>query len=146
MKEVKQKMRILRRNRLFYVMIMVAFLAMFTMITDADAYKSITSRENGVTVDVKPLEFISGQPAKFKVRINTHSVELDADMTAVSTLSDDQGREYMPVKWDGAGPGGHHRSGILEFPTLEGRPKSVTLVIRNIANVPERVFQWNLGD
>ena len=144
MKEVIQKMRMMRRYRWLYTMMIITFFTLFTLIPSADAYKSITSRKNGVTVDVKPLKFTSGQPAKFKVRMNTHSVELDEDMAAISTLMDDMGRENRPVNWDGAGPGGHHRTGILEFPALEGSPKSVTLVIRNIANVPERVFQWNL--
>jgi hypothetical protein len=137
-------MRIRRHYGLSYLMIIVTFFAVLTPLTDAEAYRSVTSRKNGVTVDVKPMKFISGQTAKFKIRMDTHSVELEEDMTAVATLSDDQGREYTPVKWDGAGPGGHHRSGTLEFPILEGRPKSVTLVIRDIANIPERIFKWNL--
>jgi hypothetical protein len=76
--------------------------------------------------------------------MSTHSVDLGEDMAVVSTLRDDQGREYRPVSWNGDGPGGHHRSGVLEFPALEGSPKSVTLVIRDIAKVPERVFGWDL--
>jgi hypothetical protein len=78
------------------------------------------------------------------VSMNTHSVDLSADLTVVSTLMDAQGKEYRPVSWEGDGPGGHHRSGVLEFPALEGTAKSVTLVIRDIAKVPERVFQWDL--
>ena len=125
-------------------------LAVFTMLSnfgflsDAEAYSSITSRKNGVTVDVKPLQFAPGKPAKFEVRMNTHSVNLSQDMVASSKLKDDQGREYRPVTWQGPPPGGHHRRGVLEFPTLEGSPKSVTLVIRNIGAVPERTFEWKV--
>ena len=139
-------MRVLKRGDLRHVLIVLALIGVFSLASNADAYRSITSRKNGVTVDVKPLKFTSGQPAKFKVRMNTHSVELDEDMAAVTTLRDDLGREYKPLNWDGDGPGGHHRTGVLEFPALEGSPKSVTLVIRNIAKVPKRVFQWKLED
>ena len=127
-------------------MIVVGFLAVFSVVSDANAFRSIASRSNGVTVDVKPMQFAAGKPAKFEVSMNTHSVDLGVDLIAVSTLTDDQGKEYRPVNWDGTGPGGHHRSGVLEFPALEGTPKSVTLVIRDIARVPERIFQWDLEE
>jgi hypothetical protein len=76
--------------------------------------------------------------------MNTHTVDLVEDMTAVCTLKDDQGREYHPVSWNGAPPGGHHRKGVLEFPALDGSTKSVTLVIRNVGGVPERAFEWKV--
>ena len=137
-------MRILRSYSLRQVLTVLTLLSVFGLASDAEAYKSITSRKNGVTVDVKPLQFAPGKPVKFQVRMNTHSVNLREDMTAVSKLRDDQGREYRPVNWQGSGPGGHHRKGVLEFPTLEGSPRSVTLVIRNIADVPERTFEWKV--
>ncbi len=139
-------MRIFKRGSIRHVLILLSLIGVLSLASNADAYRSITSRKNGVTVDVKPLKFTSDQPAKFKVRMNTHSVELDEDMAAVTTLRDDLGREYKPLNWDGDGPGGHHRTGVLEFPALEGSPKSITLVIRNIAKVPKRIFQWNLED
>ncbi len=69
---------------------------------------------------------------------------LDQDMVVVSTLVDDNGTTYQPLEWNGSGPSGHHRSGTLIFPNLKGAPKFVTLVIRGIANVPERVFEWKI--
>ena len=137
-------MRMIRRYGLQYIIIIVGFLAVLSVVSYANAFRSIASRSNGVTVDVKPMQFAAGKPARFEVSMNTHSVDLGVDLIAVSTLTDDQGKEYRPVSWDGPGPGGHHRSGVLEFPVLEGTPRSVTLVIRDIAKVPERVFQWDL--
>jgi len=126
---------------------MVLFLALvFGLISNAYAFRPITSRENAVTVEVRPEQLVDGQPVKFTVRMNTHSVTLTEDMVAVSELKDDTGRTYQPVNWKGSPPGGHHRSGTLEFPKLEGSPKTVRLVIRNVSNVPERIFQWDIRE
>ncbi len=97
-----------------------------------------------VSVDVKPVQLTPGQPARFEVTMNTHSVELDQDMVVASTLVDDNGTAYQPLKWNGSEPGGHHRSGTLIFPDLKGTPESVTLVLKGIASVPERVFEWKI--
>ncbi len=125
-------------------LILVGTLAMFSLATGANGYESKSSRENRVRVDVRPVSLTPSQPAKFEVRMNTHSGSLSQDMVAVSTLKDDQGRHYDPVSWQGSPPGGHHRRGVLEFPALEGNPRTVTLIIRNIADVPERKFEWRM--
>ena len=137
-------MRVLKYFPLILMLAVFTMLSNFGFLSDAEAYSSITSRKNGVTVDVKPRKFAPGEPVTFHVRMNTHTVDLAEDMTAVSTLKDDQGREYRPVSWKGAPPGGHHRRGVLEFPTLDGSTKSVTLVIRNVGGVPERAFEWKV--
>lgn len=123
---------------------LISLALVFVLISSAYAYRSVTSRENAVTVDVRPEQLANGKPVKFTVRMNTHSVNLGEDMVAVSELRDDTGKVYHPVNWKGSPLGSHHRSGILEFPKLEGSPKRVTLVIRNISNVPERIFQWDI--
>lgn len=137
-------MRVLKCFPLILMLAVFTMLSNFGLASDAEAYSSITSRKNGVTVDVKPQKFAPGEPVTFHVRMNTHSVDLAEDMTAVCTLKDDQGREYRPVSWQGAPPGGHHRKGVLEFPTLDGSTKSVTLVIRDVGGVPERAFEWKV--
>ncbi len=40
--------------------------------------------------------------------------------------------------------GGHHREGKIKFAALTTSTKSVTLIVKNIAGVPERVFNWGL--
>ena len=110
----------------------------------ARAYDRKSNRENRVRVDVVPVQLVSGKSAKFEVRMNTHSGDLSQDMVSVSTLKDDNGHEYRPVSWQGSPPGGHHRNGIIEFTILDGNTESVTLVIRDVANVPERIFTWKL--
>ena len=121
----------------------ILLLVLLTISINASAYKTLKSRKNMVTVDVRPVQLSPGQPARFEVQMNTHSVDLRYDMVASGILKDDQGNEYRATIWDGSGPGGHHRRGILAFPSLEGKPRSVTLVIKNISNA-DRTFKWNL--
>ncbi len=109
---------------------------------DAGAYEMRSNREKRVRVDVKPVQLVPGQPAKFEVQMNTHSETLGEDMVAVSSLKDNAGRVYQATAWQGSEPGGHHREGVLEFPKLEDNTESITLIIRKVANVPERTFEW----
>ena len=73
---------------------------------DASAYKTKSSKENRVRVDVRPVQLLPGKPAKFEIRMNTHSGDLSQDLLAVCTLKDSSGREYRPINWDGSPPGG----------------------------------------
>jgi len=111
---------------------------------NAGAYEMRSNRENQVRVDVKPVQLAPGQPARFEVRMNTHSETLEEDMVAVSSLKDNTGRVYQATAWQGSEPGGHHRKGVLEFPALEDNSESITLIIRKVANVPERTFKWSV--
>jgi hypothetical protein len=137
-------MKWLRRLSVFHTLALLVSLALFGLASKASAYETKSSKANRVQVEVKPVQLATGKPANFEVRMNTHSVGLDQDLTAVSVLKDDHGREYQPAKWQGSPPGGHHRSGVLAFPPLEGNPKSVTLIIRTIADVTERSFKWQV--
>ena len=137
-------MIIINRFGLKEALTLIAFLAVLSIPIGAYAYSSKSNSGNSVRVDVKPVLLARGESAKFQVRMNTHTVDLGEDMVAVSTLEDDQGRKYQPTLWEGSGPGGHHRRGTLVFPALEGSPKSVTLVIRGIADVTQRSFEWEL--
>lgn len=96
-----------------------------------------------VTVQVVPLAPGPGNTVEFQVAMNTHSVELDADMLTSVRLRDDAGNEYVPVAWDGPAAGGHHREGIIKFPALKSETRTITLVVRNVAGVPERAFKWS---
>jgi hypothetical protein len=135
--------KISRRKKTSVSVIMIILLVMGVAL-DAWAYKRISSRKNSVSVDVVLVQLAFGQQVKFDVRMSTHSVELSQDMVAVSLLKDSNGQEYRPENWKGSPPSGHHRSGTLEFSAIKGNPSSVTLIIRNIANVPERVFTWKV--
>ncbi len=137
--------KIIRTNKTYVSIIMIILLVMGVAL-EAWAYKRISSRKNSVNVDVVPVQLASGKQVKFDVRMSTHSVELGQDMVAVSLLKDSNGQVYRTENWKGSPPGGHHRSGTLEFPVIKGYPGSVTLIIKNIASVPERVFTWKIKE
>jgi hypothetical protein len=69
---------------------------------------------------------------------------LDFDVSKISVLEDDKGNEYAPISWEGSAPGGHHRSGTLTFPELNGETTYIKLIIKDVYGVPERVFIWEL--
>lgn len=99
-------------------------------------FQTLTSNENNVEFQVTP-----SSPSEFQTAINTHSVELDFDLTQISALYDDAGNTYKPLKWEGSEPGGHHRNGILKFPSIDKNAKSIKLVI---IDSTKREFSWNL--
>jgi len=143
MKEIFE-MRAFRHLKISYFGSLVITLFLMNFAVDASAYQAQSNDQNRVRVDVRPVQLLPGQPTKFEIRMNTHSGDLSQDLVAVCTLKDNSGREYRPTGWDGSPPGGHHRSGVLEFPELAEGAQSITLVIREVANVPERVFNWSI--
>ena len=106
-----------------------------------------TNDEAMVTVAVTPLNLNDKSAATldFKIALNTHSVDLGYDLTAIATLSNDAGETVQPLKWDGPAGGGHHRGGTLSFPQLKNRSQELTLTLRGIAAVPERTFSWKVN-
>ena len=116
----------------------------FILITAAPgwAYSAKSDNENTVRIKVTPQVLSPNKPAQFQIRFNTHSVELDQDLTIIAELHDKQGRTYKAVRWEGSPPGGHHRSGLLTFSKLDAATEEVTLIIRDVADVKERKFTW----
>lgn len=100
--------------------------------------------QGAVTVKVQPKEVSpSATPWEFEITLDTHSVELDDDLVAQSVLVDTQGNEYRPVSWEGDPPGGHHRKGILKFPSLP-QADVIQLKIHGIGGVEQRTYEWQL--
>lgn len=137
-------MIIFKHFKFFHFISLMIMLFLVSWAVDAGAYETKSNKQNSVRVDVRPVQLLPGKPAKFEIRMNTHSVDLSYEMVAVSTLKDNQGREYQPIHWEGSSDESHHRQGILEFPKLETNTASITLVIRKIAEVPERIFEWSV--
>jgi hypothetical protein len=136
---------IMRRHfNIYFIVGLITVSVILISSIDVGAYETKSNRQNRVRVDVRPVQLTPGQPARFEIRMNTHSGNLGQDMIAVCTLKDNRGCEYQPTNWEGSPPSGHHRRGVLEFPALNGASESITLVIRDIANVPERIFEWSI--
>lgn len=109
--------------------------------TTKQGWETKTEEQASVTVVVTPLDLSSNSKEwKFDVGMNTHSVELDQDMTKIAILVDDQGKEYKPIRWEGP-VGGHHREGVLIFNQITPTSKSVELKISGIGGVV-RSFIW----
>ncbi len=108
-------------------------------------WETRTDEQANVTVVVTPLNLSSQSTEwKFDIGMNTHSVELDQDPVQIVTLVDDKGNVYKPLSWEGAGPGGHHREGVLIFNAIQPMPQTVELKIKDIGGIPERSFKWGL--
>ena len=83
---------------------------------------------------------------EFDVVMDTHTVELDMDLTPLATLTTDTGISVDGLAWSTA-ESGHHVTGMLSFPAsldgvsiLEGATE-LTVTIRDI-DAAERIFTW----
>ena len=97
---------------------------------------------NGVTIAVTPQMKAVAVP-EFKIVMDTHSQDLDDDFLKSAVLLDSAGNRYAPIAWDGAGPGGHHREGVLRFPPLP-TTSSMELQIARPREQSPRTFRWQL--
>lgn len=102
-----------------------------------------TNSGGGVTVAATYLNPGEAKEIRFKVALNTHSVDLDAyDLKALSLLRDETGKSYQPTRVEKEGSG-HHIQVTLVFPKPSPAPKRLELVIKGVAKVKERTFRWD---
>ncbi len=101
-------------------------------------------RGGGVTVTVTPISEPADTPT-FLVSLDTHSVDLDVyKFKEIVRLRDGRGAEVAPTAVKDAEGGGHHRRATLQFAWPEPKPKSLEVVVKDVAGVPERVFRWTV--
>jgi len=114
----------------------------YTAEARAEAKQSVGG--GGVTVTVTRLNEPGDSPT-FLVSLDTHSVNLDVyEFNAIVRLRDGRGGELAPTAVKDAQGGGHHRSATLQFASPEPKPKSLEVVVKGVADVPERVFRWTV--
>lgn len=108
------------------------------------AYISKTNSEGTVTVKVAP-ENVSrnGKTWSFRVVLDAHEGSLDENVALLTALTNEEGIRQNPLSWQGDPPGGHHREGIVTFPSFTDTPVSVTLIVANIGGITERRFSWD---
>lgn len=99
----------------------------------------------GVTVAVTPANLAAGAKTwDFSIVLETHNQELSDDLARSAVLVDERGNELKPLAWDGAAPGGHHRTGVLKFNAIEPRPQALELRISRQGEAKARTFRWRL--
>ncbi len=98
----------------------------------------------GVTVDVTFL-MERGEVPTFQVVLDTFSGNLDGyRFEEIVRLRDSRRGEVAPAAVEGAKGSGHHREATVRFTWPEPKPKTLELVVKGVAGVPERVFRWSL--
>ena len=103
---------------------------------------TIKSAANGVTMVVAP-QIKPGAGVDFTIVVDTHSQDLSDDFLKSAVLIDSAGNRYAPIAWDGAGPGGHHREGVLRFAPLPAT-SSLELQVTRAKEESPRTFRWQL--
>lgn len=99
----------------------------------------------GVTVRVKPVDISANAKSwTFEIVLDTHSQELTDDLTRTAVLIDASGKAHAPLGWDGAAPGGHHRTGVLRFEAISPLPAVLELRLQRPGEPAARAFHWAL--
>jgi hypothetical protein len=121
--------------------------ASFVMAALSDARLSEqTNKEGSAVVKVTPTELSPNAEAWiFSVTFETHTRAVTGDPSAFAVLVDARGETHAPLDWQGDRPGNHHRKGVLRFRAPNQRDGTIELRLRNVGDVAERVFRWELG-
>lgn len=101
-----------------------------------------TNSQSGVTVKVTPRS-LAGAEWEFEVVFDTHSQDLKDDLLKAAVLVADGSAPSSPTRWQGDGPGGHHRKGVLRFKAATS-PATLELRLQRPAESAPRVFRWQL--
>ena len=112
------------------------------------AQTQTTQRSEGGQVTVEATWNGSTAEAAFDVKLDTHSVDLDALDLSNSVLRNDRGETLAARPW-AAPTGGHHREGSLAFTGDVSRffnaVKWIELTFSGIGDIPERTLRWTTG-
>jgi hypothetical protein len=103
-----------------------------------------TNEGGSVTFAIKPINLGNGASTlDFDVSMNTHSVELNFDLKQLAVLKTDTGAEVKPSAYQVGS--GHHVESKLSFPADKiAGARMLTLILKNVSGVAERIFTWNL--
>ena len=126
--------------------ILIALLAFLLSASSFAQLDTRTSTSAGVTVKVTPKVLDANAGAwEFAIVLDTHSQELSDDLIKTAVIVNAAGERYSPFAWEGAGPGGHHREGVLKFQAIKPAPRNVELRIHRAGESAPRVFRWELN-
>lgn len=100
---------------------------------------------NGIWVDVGGVYDRAESTLTLTIKFTTHSGSLDFQVDEIATLSINGHEVVLPVTWVGSPPGGHHRSGELNYEDLPADVKSITLQLSTKGRMGVRTFAWDLS-
>ena len=86
---------------------------------------------------------LAAKDLEFRLILETHTQPLSDDLARSAVLIAD-GKQYQPLGWEGAPPGGHHRKGRLRFKAVIPQPRALELQLRLTGETSPRSFQWLL--
>ncbi len=140
----------MRRGASFTVLGIVTVVGVIGLVGEALAASADQSGKvsqqvagGGVTV-IATLLKDQGEATAVKLVLETHSVNLDGyKWEAIATLRHENGRTYPVEAVANASGGGHHRQAVLRFGKLSPEAKTIELIVKDVAGVPERTFRWS---
>nr|MBI4156611.1 hypothetical protein [Candidatus Woesearchaeota archaeon] len=95
---------------------------------------------SSVTIDLTPKEF-DGNNFYLDIGVNTHTIDLSPFDLKKSVTLELNGKYVNPVSAPTLS--GHHNSGILTF-KIDNLPKKIMIKIKDIPDIPERKFEWQV--
>ncbi|OGC50063.1 hypothetical protein A2716_01165 [candidate division WWE3 bacterium RIFCSPHIGHO2_01_FULL_40_23] len=102
-----------------------------------------TQKKKVGDVEVLATPKLSSTAFEVSFVLDTHSVELNYDLTLLAVLTNEEGETLTPLKWKGDALGGHHRKGQLFFQPFPTMPKTLDLVINEIEGESVK-FTWEV--
>ncbi len=133
----------MRMNTNVFLIALATILFAPTAEAASPALATQSSSAAGVTVKITP-RTLAGAIWDFEVVFDTHSQDLMDDPEKSAVLVADGGAPQAPAKWQGPPPGGHHRSGTLQFKAVSPVPAAIELRITRPGESKPRSFKWRL--
>lgn len=133
------------RSRLKFIgAALCACLAVIPAAAMAAEFAQQTNQARGVTLRARPIEIAAHAKSwSFEISIDTHSQDLSDDFTRTAALIDANGKPHAPLAWEGAAPGGHHRTGTLRFDPISPFPAVLELRFQRPGEPAPRNFRWS---
>ncbi|MBI2632805.1 MAG: hypothetical protein HYW78_00230 [Parcubacteria group bacterium] len=147
----------MNKNSIIFIVIFIIIVVAVYVLTEPkelqnNSEEATNETENQITLDTRINDegeveiaatprFLARNVVWFDIELNTHSVDISEELKNVSVARVD-GKEYMPIAWEGDPPGGHHLSGVLKFNSFSPLPKKIELEIRKIGGIEKRIFKW----
>ncbi len=109
----------------------------------ASAPRQMGGGTDGLDVSVTPLSLTSDSVVELEVLAGGVTGDIGPELIRGARLTDSNSMSYAPLAWSRY-HSGRSAEGVLSFPSLEGNPSSVTLLLKGFRGT-DRSFQWSAG-